>query len=108
MIDTVHLTTSIMPSDIKWENFHKVKRRKDKGKNKGEIVYKAQVGTILFNYYKTSRTLLVISNTHRVLNKFDITINDLQLFVDEINSAINKVVKNNNVQLEISRIDCCA
>lgn len=103
MIDTVHLTSRIMPSDINWEHFHKIRRN-----NKGENVYKAQVGTILFNYYKTSRTLLVISNTHRVLNKFDITINDLQLFVNEINSAVNKVVKNNNVQLEISRIDCCA
>lgn len=103
MIDSIQFTSQVRLLDLNWKYFSKINSKKNKKKK----VYKAQVGPILFNYYRISKTLLIISNIHRVLNKTEITINDLNEFMNKIYSAVNKVVDKEDIQLAISRIDFC-
>lgn len=101
MIDTIHLKYSVKYTDIKWEHFEKIKSRKG--------VYKADDNTILFNYYSYSNTLFIILNAHRVLEKFDVNLSDLNILQKKIDQAMVKVVDDYNKEnLELMRCDFCA
>lgn len=101
MIDTIHFIYPAEYADLNFEYFNRIKNRKG--------VYKAQINTILFNFYSANNILHIVLNAHRVLEKFDIKLSDLALLQCKIDQAISKVIDNyNSERLEISRCDFCA
>lgn len=101
MIDSLHFKYSVEYKELKWERFEKIKGKKG--------VYKAETDTILLNYYKYSKTLVIILNAHRILKKFDIQLADIHILQEKIEQAIIQVVENfDKENLELLRCDFCA
>jgi hypothetical protein len=101
MIDTLHEKYLAEYEDIKWEQFKKIKSKRG--------IYKAQIKNILFFYYSGSKTLLIILNAHRVLEKFDIKLSDLPKLQENINRAMIQIVDNyDKERLELLRCDFCS
>lgn len=101
MIDTIHFIYPAEYADLKFENFKRIQNRKG--------VYKAQIDTILFNFYSANNILHIILNAHRVLEKFDIKLSDLSILQYKVDKTISKIVDNyNSKKLELSRCDFCS
>lgn len=62
---------------------------------------------VVFNYYLGSQTLLIRTNAHKILQKGFVTINDLEIYKNKLNSIVYEVTGINNLTLQISRIDYC-
>ena len=96
MIDTIrHTIGDITPRQIKhYKKFQKV----------GNGVYKYNYQNIHFVYYLFTHTLLIFTNTHTLLHKKDITLNDYGPYMDRLRRILNVVV-GQPYKLTLNRID---
>lgn len=70
-----------------------------------EYEYHLSYKKILFNYYMGSQTLVIRTESNKVLNKKYVTLNDLEEYKNILNNIIFEVTGLFNVRLVLSRID---
>lgn len=96
MIDTIrHTIGEITPRQI---------RHFSKFKNIGDGHYTYNYQNIHFVYYQIENTLLIFTNTHTLLDKKDITLNDYAPYMDRLRRILNIVV-GPKFKLKLNRID---
>lgn len=96
MIDTIrHTIVEITPRQIRhYKKFKKV----------GNGVYIYDYQNIHFVYYLFTHTLLIFTNTHTLLNKKNILLNDYGPYMDRLRRILNVVV-GQPYKLTLNRID---
>lgn len=96
MIDTIrHTIGDITPQHIKHYN---------KFKKVGNGVYIYDYQNVHLVYYLFTHTLLIFTNTHTLLNKKDITLNDYGQYMDRLRRILNVIV-GQPYKLTLNRID---
>ncbi len=60
---------------------------------------------VTFNYYLESQTLLIRTNTHKILKKGFVTLNDLEPYTNRLMTIVKEVVGNKKYLLQLSRVD---
>lgn len=96
MIDTIRFTIEdITPRQIR--HFSKFKKI-------GNGLYTYDYQNIHFVYYLIECTILIFTNTHTILHKKDITLNDYSLYMDRLRRLLTIVV-GQPYKLTLNRID---
>ena len=112
MIDSINYILR----DIEWVNFDYLlkqgiipKEFKNVNKSNGftNICYSFNFKGVEFKYNKSYKIITVLTNTHRILNKRDVTLNDLEEYKSKLQEIISTVFNNSDVKLELNRVDYC-
>lgn len=69
--------------------------------------YEFKYKEVEFKYNSNLNLLTIITNTHKILNKKDITLSDKTEYETRINRIVSEVLNTNNFKLELNRIDYC-
>lgn len=96
MVDSVRLTINGFDfSQLNWSLWGTDKRKKRSAEFKG----------VVLQLYCESGTILLICNAHKVLNKKDISIRDLQEFQRRIEAILKDVILDGIYNIELNRLD---
>lgn len=112
MIDSINYIIR----DIEWVNFEYLlkqgiipKEFKNINKNNGftNICYSFNYKGVEFKYNKSYKIITILTNAHKILNKRDVTLNDLEEYKSKLQDILSIVFNNSDVKLELNRIDYC-
>lgn len=88
----------------------KIKHFTKVNKNTGYInhCYEFNYKTIEFKYNSNTKILVVMTNTHKILNKTDnITLSDIEEYEERVYQIVSEVLNTNNFKMELNRFDYC-
>ena len=67
--------------------------------------YRWSYKTVEFKYYPSTNTVVAYTNTHKILNKLDITLTDKTLYESLIHNIFINVFANETIKYELDRLD---
>lgn len=102
-VDNISIKDIKIPEDVEVKTFQNKKVKNIRLQNGMQFFYK----NIGFYYYPHIRKLVILANPHKVLNKRDIKVSDLNEYDEKLNKILNEVIDLNKFTPYLSRFDYC-